>query len=90
MALANLSIYYAWKYIKSEQKNSKFKFSAPTWNDTSDLPADSYSIADNQDFFKFIIKKHKTLTENQPLQIYPNKIENRIVFKIKTGYKLKL
>ena len=28
------------------------------------------------------------MTENLPVQIYPNKIKNRIVFKIKTGYKL--
>ena len=28
------------------------------------------------------------LIENPPVQIYPNKIKNRIVFKIKTGYKL--
>ena len=50
----------------------------------------SYSIADIQDYFEFIIKKHETLTENPPVQIYPNKIKNRIVFKIKTGYKLEL
>ena len=30
------------------------------------------------------------MTENPPVQIYPNKIKNRIVFKIKTGYKLEL
>ena len=44
--------------------------------------------------FKIILnlslKKHKTLSENQPVEIYPNKIKNRIVFKIKTGYKLEL
>ena len=57
-------------------------------NDTFDLPDGSYSIADIQDYFEFIIKKHKILTENPPVQIYPNKIKNRIVFKIKTGYKL--
>ena len=27
---------------------------------------------------------------NPPVQIYVNKIKNRIVFKIKTGYKLEL
>ena len=37
MALANLSIYYTWKNIKSEYNNNKFKISAPTWNDTFDL-----------------------------------------------------
>ena len=35
-------------------------------------------------------KKHETLTENTPVQIYSNKIKNRIVFKIKIGYKLEL
>ena len=40
--------------------------------------------------FKFIIKKQETLTENPPVQIYPNKIKNGIVFKIKTTCKLEL
>ena len=30
------------------------------------------------------------MSENPPIQIYPSKIKNRIVFKIKTGYKLEL
>ena len=29
MSLANLSIYYTWKNIKSEYNNNKFKISAP-------------------------------------------------------------
>ena len=89
MALATLSIYYTWKNVKLKY-NNKFKISAPTWNDTFDLLDGSYSIAHTQDYFEFIIKKHETLTENPPIQIYPNKIKNRIVFKIKTGYKLEL
>ena len=56
-ALANLSIYHTWKNIKSEYKNSKFKISAPTWNDSFDLPDGSYSISHIQDYFEFIIKK---------------------------------
>ena len=32
MALANLSIYYTWKNIKSKYNNNKFKISAITWN----------------------------------------------------------
>ena len=90
LALANLSIYYTWKNIKSQYNNNKFKISAPTSNDTFDLPDGSCSIAGIQDYFEFIIKKHETLTENVPIQIYPNKVKNRIVFKIKTGYKLEL
>ena len=90
MVLANLSIYYTWKNIKSEYNNNKLKISAPTWNDTFDLPDGSYSIADIQGYFEFIIKNHEILNENPPVQLYPNKIKNRFVFKIKTGYKLEL
>ena len=90
MALANLSIYHTWRNIKSEYNNNKFKILAPTWNDTFDLPDGSYSISDIQDYFKFIIKKQETLTENPQIQMYANKIKNRIVFKIKNGNKLEL
>ena len=72
--LVNLSIYCTWKNIKSEYNNSKFKISAPTWNDEFDLPDSSYSSSDIQDYFEFIIKKHETFAENSPKQIYPNKI----------------
>ena len=90
MALANLSFYYTWKNIKTEYNNKKFKISTPTWNETFDLADGSYSIADIQYYFEFIIKKHETLSENPSIQIYPNKIKNIIIFKIKNGYKLEL
>ena len=79
MALANLSIYYTWKTIKSECTNNKVKISAPTWNDTFDLLDGSYSISDIQDYFEFIIKKHETLTEIPLVQLDWNKIKNRTV-----------
>ena len=90
IALVNLSIYYTWKNIKTEHNNNKFKISALTWKETFDLPDDSYTIEDIQNYFEFIIKKHEALTDNSPVNIYANKIKNRIVFKIKTGYKLEL
>ena len=68
MTLSNLIIYYTRKNI----------ISAPTWNDTFDLPDGSYSIFGIQDYFEFIIKKYRTLTENPPVQIYQNKIKNRL------------
>ena len=88
MALANLIIYCTWKNIESQYNNNKLKFSVSTWNDTFDLTDGSYSIEGIQDYFESMIKKCKILTENLAVQIYPNKINNRIVFKIKTGYKL--
>ena len=90
ITLVNLSIYYTWKNIESEYNNNKFKISASTWNETFDLPHGSYTIDDIQDYFEFIIRKNETLTDNPPINIYSNKIKNRIVFKIKNGYKLEL
>ena len=43
-----------------------------------------------QDCFEYITKKHETIADKSPVQIYVNKIKNRIVLKIKTGYKLEL
>ena len=60
--------------IKSVYNNNKFKISAPTWNDEFDLPDGSYSISDIQDYFEYIIKRHETIADNQPVQIYVNKI----------------
>ena len=50
----------------------------------------SYNIPEIQDYFEYIIKKHETIAETAPILIYANNINNRIVFKIKTGYKLEL
>ena len=75
--------------IKSEYNNNKFKISAPTCNDELNLPHGSYSVSDIQDYFKYIIKKHETIVDNHPVQMYVNKIKNKSVFK-KTGYKLEL
>ena len=90
MALANLSIYYTWRNVKSTYNNSKFKISAPTRNETFDLPDGSYNISEIQDYNEYIIKKHETIGENAPILIYANTINDRIVFKIKSGYKLEL
>ena len=90
MTLANLSIYYTWKNVKSTYNNDKFKTSAPAWNETFDLPDGSYNISEIQDYIEYIIKKHETIGENGPILIYDNTINNRIVFKIKSRYKLEL
>ena len=90
IALSNLSIYYTWKNIKSSYNNNKFKISAPTWNDEFELPDGSYSVSDIQDYFEYILKKHGENTNKPSIQIYVNKIENRITFKIKNGYTLEL
>ena len=59
IALLNLSIYYTWRNIKKSYKNNKFKISAPTWNEEFELPDRSCSISDIQDYFEYILKKHR-------------------------------
>ena len=86
VALSNLSICYTWKNIKKLCKNNELKISSPTWNDEFELHDRSYSVSDIQDYFRYMVKKHKTVTDNPSIRIYVNKIENRITFKIKTGY----
>ena len=90
IALSNFSIYYTWKNIKSSYNNNKFKISAQTWNDKFELPDKSYSVSDIQDYFEYILKKHRESTDKPSVQIYVNKIENRVTFKIKNGYSLEL
>ena len=88
IALSNLSIYYIWKNIKRSYKNNKFKISAPTWNKELELPDGSYSISDIQDYSR--LRKHGEKAINPSIKIYINKIENWVMFKMRTGYYLKL
>ena len=61
MALADLILHNTWKTIKSEYNNNNFKISAPTWNDTFDLPDGSYSVSDIQDYSEYITKNMRVL-----------------------------
>ena len=47
-------------------------------------------MSDIQDYFEYILRKHEAIIDNLPIRIYVNKIENRIMFKIKTGYYVDL
>ena len=90
VALSNLSIYYTWKNKKSSYNNNKFKISAPTWSEEFELPDGSYSISDIQDYFEYILKNHGESVDNPSIITHVNRTENRIMFKIKSGYYLEL
>ena len=90
VALSNLSIYYTWKNVKSSHNNNKFKISPPTWSEEFKLSDGSYSVSDTQDYFEYILKKHSESVDNPSIRIYINRIENRITFKMKSGYYLVL
>ena len=68
IALSNLSIYYIWKNIKSSYNNSKFKISAPTWNDKFEVQDGSYSVSDIQDYFEYTLKKYGENIDNSPVK----------------------
>ena len=78
------------KKIRKQYKNNKLKIIAQRQNDEFKLPDGSYSESDIHGYIKYIIKKHKTLTTNPHIHIYVNRINNRLVLKIKDGYKLEL
>ena len=90
ISLSNLSVYYTWRNIKSSCNNNKFKISAPAWNDKFELPDGSYFVSDIQDYFEYVFKKHGENTDKSSVEIYVNKTENRVIFKIKDGYSLEL
>ena len=90
IALSSFSIYYTWKNITRSQKNNKFKRSAPTWNEKFELIDGSFSVLNIKYCFQYIMKKHETLTDNPPILIYVNKIENSIRYKFKARYYLEI
>ena len=90
VARQNLPVYYMWKNIRKQCKNNKLKIIALIWNNEFELPDGFYSVSDIQDYIEYIIKKPETLTTIPPINVYVNRINNRLVFKIKDGYKLEL
>ena len=88
--LSNFNIYYTWKNIKKSYKNNEFKISALTPNQEIELADGLNSVSNIQDYFKYILQKYETVTDNPSIMIYANIIKNRIIFKIKTGHYLEL
>ena len=56
------------------------------------MPDGSYPVSDIKDYIKYIMKKHETLSANPLIHIYINRINNRLVFRVKDNisqnYKL--
>ena len=68
----------------------KLKITGITCEKEFQLRDGFYSLSDIQDYFRYTIKKHETLINKPPAQIYANKIQNRITFKIWSGYYFEL
>ena len=87
LALQNLSIYYSWENIRKQYENNELKIITQTWNNDFGLPDGSYSVSDIQDYIKYMIKKHETLTTGPPIHVYIDRI---IDLCLKYGYTLEL
>ena len=90
VALHNFSIYYTWKKITKQYENNKHKIIALTWHDEFEVPDGSYSVSNIQDYVEYVTKKHETLIIVPSIHVYINRVNNRLLFKIKVGYKLEL
>ena len=90
VALQNLSTYHTWKNIRKRYRNNELKIIGPTWNDEFELQESSYYVSDIQNYIEYTIKKHKTLKTIPHINVYINRINKWLVFKIKDGYKLEL
>ena len=90
-ALWNLSVCYTWKNTRKQYKKNKLKIIALTQNDELELPDGFCFVSDIQDYIEYIIKKkHETLKTIPLIQVYINRINNRLVFKINDEYELQL
>ena len=58
ITLQNLSVYYTWENIRQQDKNNKLRIIASALNDEFELPDDSYSVPDIQDYTECIVKKN--------------------------------
>ena len=59
-------------------------------DDKFQLPNESYSVSDIQDYLESILEKHGEDIDEASVQIYVNKIENKITFEVREGYSFEL
>ena len=86
-----MSLFKTYPFITRRKMRKQYKINKlKLWNDGFELPDGSYSLSDIQDNNECVNKKHETLATIPPIYVYINRISNRLVFKIKGGYKLEL
>ena len=77
VALSNLSIYYTRKNIKISGNNNKFEISKEILINWRIIFYIRYSR-----LLQLYHPKHETVTDNLPIRIFLNMIENKVTFKI--------
>ena len=80
-ASSDVSIYYTWKNIKTINLKYQEQHGVKNLNYLMNLIL--HQIFRSQEY---IVKKHETLIDESQAQIYVDKIQNGIIFKIKSRY----
>ena len=78
-----MSIYCTLKKIRKQYKNSKLKIIDPTWNDDFELLDGFYTMSGIQHYIEYITKNHEASITIPPIHVCINRINNKLLFKIK-------
>ena len=78
----NVLNYHSWKNMEKSHGNNKFKISGTTWDKEVELPNVSHSISDIQDYFEYILKKHKHWLINHKFKYIPTKFRTELHSKL--------
>ena len=71
-----------------QYKNDKVTITGRSCNKKFELFALSYSALDTQFYFDYMTKQNETFTDKSLIEIYFDKVSNKIKFKIKMLYYL--
>ena len=82
IASSNVSIYNTWKIIKTHTITVNLKYLHQHGMINLNY------MMDIQDYFEYILKKHRESTDKPSVQIYVNKIENKVTFNVIDGIVL--
>ena len=58
------------------------------WHNKFELPDELQSVSDIENNIKYITKTHEAMTDNSLMRIFLNKLEKRVISKVKTEYYL--
>ena len=90
IALANLTVYYTRRMLNQNIIRMNLEFVHPHGMNHLMYQIDFILSLIDKTILNTLLKNKKLLQKRILIKIYVNKIKNRIVFKIKTGYKLEL
>ncbi len=95
VCVSDISLYYSWPNIKSEYRNTMFKYTRLSDNKVFDvnLPDGSYDIKDINNYLHHIMKTNAEKEDEKgkyPIELYANHIYQRVTVVTKPNYILQI